>query len=45
MSTRIWEFAMDCHLCGNKIVVRTDPENCEYKFIEGAHKIVFFIYY
>ena len=31
---------MDCHLCGNKIVVRTDPENTEYKFILGAHKIV-----
>lgn len=40
MSTRIWEFTMNCHLCGNKIVVQTDPENTDYKYIEGAYKIV-----
>jgi Uncharacterized conserved protein len=39
-STKIWEFTMKCHLCGNKIVVRTDPENTDYKFIEGARKTV-----
>ena len=42
MSTRIWEFSMNCHLCGNKITVQTDPENTDYKFISGAHKIVDF---
>lgn len=31
---------MNCHLCGNKIVVRTDPENTDYKYTEGAYKIV-----
>lgn len=40
MSTKIWEFLMNCHLCGNKITCRTDPENTDYKFVSGAHKIV-----
>ena len=31
---------MNCHLCANKIIVQTDPENTDYKFIEGANKIV-----
>jgi coiled-coil domain-containing protein 130 len=39
-STKIWEFQMNCHLCGNKIIVRTDPENTDYKFVEGANKIL-----
>jgi coiled-coil domain-containing protein 130 len=25
LSTTIWEFRMNCHLCGNKLVCRTDP--------------------
>ena len=28
-------------MCANKIVVQTDPENTDYKFMEGATKIVF----
>jgi len=39
-STRIWEFSMRCPACSNKIVVQTDPENTEYKYIEGAYKIL-----
>jgi len=39
-STKIWEFSFRCHLCPQRIVVRTDPENTEYKFIEGACKIL-----
>lgn len=31
---------MKCHRCGNLIVVKTDPENTEYIFQEGAYKIV-----
>jgi len=42
-TTKIWEFKMNCHLCGNTIVVQTDPEHTDYKFIEGANKIVFHI--
>ena len=30
MSTKIYEFSMKCHQCGNLIVVKTDPEGCEY---------------
>lgn len=40
MSTKIYEFSMKCHQCGNKIVVRTDPEGCEYKYLEGAYRFV-----
>jgi len=39
-TTRIWEFKMNCHMCANKIVVQTDPENTDYKFMEGATKIL-----
>ena len=42
-TTKIWEFKMNCHLCSNTIIVQTDPENTDYKFIEGATKIVFLI--
>lgn len=41
-TTRIWEFSMRCHRCSNKIVCRTDPENTDYKFVEGAEKWVYF---
>jgi hypothetical protein len=39
-STRLWEFSMRCHLCPNKIIVKTDPENCDYIMDQGAYKIV-----
>jgi coiled-coil domain-containing protein 130 len=39
-STRIWEFGFRCHLCPQRIRVQTDPENTEYKFLEGAYKIL-----
>jgi hypothetical protein len=26
-TTTIWEFELKCHLCDNKMFVRTDPEN------------------
>ena len=40
-TTKIWEFSFRCHLCPERIVVRTDPENTEYEFVSGAYKIVF----
>ena len=40
MTTKIYEFSMKCHQCGNKIVVRTDPEGCEYNYLEGAYRFV-----
>jgi coiled-coil domain-containing protein 130 len=40
LSTDIFQFAFKCKLCKSQIVVETDPKNSEYKFIEGAYKIV-----
>jgi len=39
-TTKIWEFKMNCHNCSNTIIVQTDPENTDYKFVEGANKIL-----
>jgi len=39
-STKIWEFSFRCHLCPQRIVVQTDPENTQYKFVEGAVQIL-----
>ena len=44
MSTKIYEFSMKCHLCGNKIIVRADPESCEYKYLEGAYRFAYKIF-
>lgn len=40
MTTTIWEFKMRCPTCSNVIVVETDPENTDYKYVEGAKKFV-----
>lgn len=40
MSSSIWEFKMRCPHCSNIIIVETDPENCDYKYKEGAKRIV-----
>lgn len=39
-STKIWEFLFHCPACPQKIVCKTDPENCDYLFISGADKFV-----
>jgi coiled-coil domain-containing protein 130 len=39
-STKILEFKMN-HNCGNVIICRTDPENGDYLFPEGAVKWVY----
>jgi coiled-coil domain-containing protein 130 len=38
LSTKIYEFSMNCHLCENKFVVRTDPKNCDYVLVSGIEK-------
>ena len=38
-SSKIWEFSMNCRYCPNKIIVRTDPESCDYNYIQGAKRI------
>ncbi|EGR27818.1 nuclear movement protein related, putative [Ichthyophthirius multifiliis] len=40
MSTTIWQFVMNCPACSNKIMVHTDPENTDYKYVEGAKRIL-----
>lgn len=40
LSTKIYEFTMNCHLCSNKLVIRTDPKGCDYQIISGLEKRV-----
>lgn len=42
LSTPIIEFWMHCHHCSNKLVIRTNPETCEYDLIAGCVRKVFF---
>uniref|UniRef100_A0A0G4F7Q1 Splicing factor YJU2 n=1 Tax=Chromera velia CCMP2878 TaxID=1169474 RepID=A0A0G4F7Q1_9ALVE len=37
-TTKIWEFAMKCHRCPQRFVIRTDPKTCEYLCISGLRK-------
>jgi coiled-coil domain-containing protein 130 len=37
-STKIWEFHMKCATCKNLLIIRTDPKNCDYEFVEGIRK-------
>eukprot|EP01068_Selenidium_serpulae_P003929 Selendium_serpulae@DN3346_c0_g1_i2.p1 len=34
-TTKIWEFSMKCYHCDTRYKIRTDPEACEYKLIDG----------
>ena len=38
-STKIYEFRMKCPQCPEKLLVRTDPENCDYIYVSGARRI------
>lgn len=40
LSTKIYEFSFRCRYCPNTIKCRTDPENCDYRFSEGAVRIL-----
>ena len=37
-STPIWQFSMKCHLCPGRIVIETDPKNCDYRIVSGAQR-------
>lgn len=37
-STKIWSFTMKSACCKHEIVIQTDPQNCEYVIISGAHR-------
>jgi len=38
-STTIWEFHMKCASCPQKFIIRTDPENRDYTFVEGIRRM------
>ena len=37
-TTPIWEFTLKCHLCDNKMVIRTNPKASDYDFVSGCRK-------
>jgi len=37
-STVVWEFQMKCHMCYHPIVIRTDPQNCDFELVEGVRR-------
>jgi coiled-coil domain-containing protein 130 len=37
-STKIYKFAMKCAKCKNKIVMHTDPQNCDYVVTSGGER-------
>jgi len=37
-TTKIWEFQMKCPSCSNQFIIRTDPKNSEYDYVEGIKK-------
>jgi coiled-coil domain-containing protein 130 len=38
-STTIWEFKMNCHLCSNKLIIKTDPKNTQYICESGLSRV------
>jgi coiled-coil domain-containing protein 130 len=40
MGTIIFQFNMLCPGCKNEMVIKTDPENCEYLLVSGCIKYV-----
>ncbi|CAM9644527.1 unnamed protein product [Ectocarpus fasciculatus] len=37
-STKIWQFSMKCPSCSNVMVIKTDPKNTGYEYVEGIRK-------
>lgn len=38
-TTPVYSFRMKCHLCPNKITIKTDPGNMDYVITEGARRV------
>merc|ERR1719189_1494785 len=38
-TTPVYSFRMKCHLCPNKITIKTDPGNMDYIITEGARRV------
>ncbi len=37
-STKIWAFFMKCPTCPQRFIIKTDPKNRDYEFVEGIKK-------
>ncbi len=42
LGTIIFQFTMPCTTCKNTIIIKTDPEHCEYLLVSGVVKYVKF---
>jgi len=38
-TTPVYQFRFKCHLCPNKITIKTDPGNMDYVITEGARRV------
>lgn len=36
----VFEFQMNCHLCGQRFIIKTDPQNRDYEFVFGLRRKV-----
>lgn len=34
----VFEFQMNCHLCGQRFIIKTDPQNRDYEFVFGLRR-------
>ena len=39
-SSDVFEFQMNCHLCGQRFIIKTDPQNRDYEFVSGLRRKV-----
>ena len=39
-SSDVFEFQMNCHLCHQRFIIKTDPQNRDYEFVSGLHRKV-----
>lgn len=37
-TTKIWQFSMKCPSCSTVLIIRTDPKNTDYEYVEGIRK-------
>ncbi|CAN0097779.1 unnamed protein product, partial [Hapterophycus canaliculatus] len=37
-STKIWQFSMKCPSCSTVMIIKTDPKNTDYEYVEGIRK-------
>lgn len=37
-TTKIWQFSMKCPSCSTVLIIKTDPKNTDYEYVEGIRK-------